>query len=210
MKVLTLAALMFLSVGLCPGQKASQNSVTANAAPGVAVIENSCSENRVRREPESSNRDPLQDLENQDRSERIRNEAIRQNEIRVAAGKDTAPLPSRNPITNPFPSPSSSHPYSYTYRVKINNTGEKKIVLLVWEYVIVDPKGIEIGRHRFSTAVSLRPGKTKTLKGYSSTPPGSIVDASKAGEPSESQRSERIVIEAIYYDDDSVWQRSSE
>lgn len=200
MKALTLVALAVLSGGLC----AAQTPPNENAAPGVAVVESGW-RGRFVRNP-ALDEDPIVALEDQDRSERIRNEVIRQNRIRVAAGKDVAPLPSRN-ATNRLP-PRRAHRYEYVYRVKIINTGVKKIRGVVWEYVLVDPStGSEIGRHRFRSEVSVGPGKSKTLFGYSTLPPASSVDANNAGEGPEGQHSEQVVIKRIYYDDNSVWER---
>ena len=87
----------------------------------------------------------------------------------------------------------------------------KKIRGLVWEYVLVDPStGSEVGRHQFTSKVSVGPGKSKTIFGYSTLPPVSSVDANNAGEGSEGQHSEQVVIKRIYYDDNSVWERAVE
>lgn len=204
MKALILVALAVLSGGLC----AAQTPPSENAAPGVAVVESGW-RGRLVRNP-ALDQDPLQPLEDQERSERIRNEVIRQNKARAEAGKDQAPVPSRN-AANRLPPPRPAHPYEYVYRVKIINTGVKMIRGLVWEYVLVDPStGSEVGRHQFASKVSVRSGKSMTLFGYSTLPPASSVDAKNAGEGSDGQHSEHVVIKRIYYDDNSVWERPVE
>ena len=201
MKALIFAVLTILSGGLC----AAQTPPRENAAPGVAVVESGW-RRRLVRNP-TLELDPLAPLENQDRQERYRSEVIRQNAINAAAGKDQMPLPARN-ATNSLPLPRPAYPFTYVYRVKIINTGVKKIRGLAWEYVLVDSStGSEVGRHRFTSGVSVRPGKGTILFGHSTLPPASSVDATKAGEGPESQHSEQVVIKTIYYDDNSVWER---
>lgn len=204
MKVLISLALLVLSCGLC----AAQTSTSGNEAPGVVVLENGWRRLWVRNP--ALDQDPLGILENQDRSERIRNEVIRQNSIRTSLGKEPAPLPARN--ANPPLSPRRRpHPYEYSYRVKITNTGAKKIRGLVWEYVLVDlSTGNEVGRHRFTSKVNVSPGKSKTMFGHSTLPPASTVDARSAGEKPEGQYAESVVIKSIYYDDNTVWVRAFE
>lgn len=203
MKVLILVALV-LSGGLC----AAQTPRDENAAPGLAVVENGW-RRRLVRNP-ALDQDPLRPLEDQDRSERIRNEVARQNRVRAAAGKEVTPLPSRN-ATNRLPPRRPAYPYVYIYKVKIINTGAKKIRGLVWEYVLLDSStGSEVGRHRFATTVSVSPGKSKTLFGHSTLPPASSVDANSAGDAPEGQHSEQVVIKTIIYDDNSVWERAVE
>jgi hypothetical protein len=204
MKILISLALVVLSCGLC----AAQTSTGGSAAPGVSVVENSWRRLWVRNP--ALDEDPLGILENQDRSERIRNEVIRQNSIRTALGKDPIPLPARN-ANNPVSARRRPYPYEYSYKVKITNTGAKKIRGLVWEYVLVDlSTGKEVGRHLFTSKVSVRPGKTRTMYGHSILPPASTVDARNVGEKSEGHYSESVVIKSIYYDDNTAWQRAFE
>jgi hypothetical protein len=201
MKLLVAVTLAILSCGLC----AAQAPTTEKAALGVTIVEHSW-RGRLVRNP-ALDIDPLLSLEDQDRSERIRNEVIRQNEYRAALGKEPAPLPSRN-ASSRLPQRRPPHPYEYLYRVKIVNTGNKKIRQVIWEYVLVDPAtGSEVGRHRFTSKVSVSPGKSQRLYGYSTLPPASIVDAEYAGQKSAGQHSERVVIKTIYYDDNSVSER---
>lgn len=202
MKVLISLALMVLSGGLC----AAQTPPSGNAAPGVTVVESGWRRFWVRNP--ALDQDPLRPLEDQEHSERIRQEAVRQNAIRAAAGKIQAPLPSRN-ATNPISPPRPANPFTYSYRVKIINTGVKKIRGLIWEYVFIDPStGKEVSRRRFASNVSVSPGKSKTLYGRSTLPPAISVDARKAGEEPEGQHSEHVVITRIYYDDNTIWERA--
>jgi len=200
MKILLSLVLIALSVGVC----VAQTPVNKSAAPGVLVVESGWRKISVRNP--ALDEDQITPLENQDRSERIRNEVMQQNRTRAGLAKDPVPLPARNapkPIT---PGP-PAHPFEYSYKVKIQNTGVKKIREIVWEYVLVDPStGSEVGRRRFTSTVSVGPGKSKTLFGYSTLPPTSTIDASSAGEKPEGQHSEHVVITKILYDDYTFWE----
>lgn len=202
MKALISVALAILSWNLCAAQTPSSDE---KAAPGVAVVEKGWRKILVRNP--ALDQDPLLPLEDQARSERIRQEAIRQNKIRADLGREQIPLPSRNAQVR-IPPPKAPYPFEYIYRIKIANTGVKKIRGLVWEYVLIEPsKGIEVGRHRFTNKLTVRPGDTKVLFGYSTLPPVSSVAAGSAGEESESRNLEQVLIKTIYYDDNSVWER---
>ncbi len=204
MKVLILLALIVLSAGLC----AAQTQPDENAAPGVVIVQKGWRRFLVRNP--ALDQDPLRALENQDRSERIREEVARQSRVNVAHGREPLTLPSRN-ATNPLPPRKPPYPYVYSYRVKISNTGAKRIRGVIWEYVLIDETtGSEVGRHRFESKVSVRPGKTKTLYGRSTLPPASRINAMQAGEAPEGQNSEHVVMKRIYYDDNSVWERATE
>jgi hypothetical protein len=204
MKALILITMLVLSGGVCAAQDPSPQS--GNAAPGVTIVESDW-RRRLARNP-ALDEDPLRSLEAQARAERIRSQALEQNRIRAAAGKDQSPLPSRNAPSRSQPF-NPTYPYRYVYRIKITNTGVKKIRGLVWEYVFVDPStGSEVSRRRFTSNAIIHPGKSKRLFGHSVIPPTGSIDASKAGEQPEGQHAEQIVITKIYYDDNSVWERA--
>ena len=201
MKIVLSLVLIALSVGVCVAQTPSNKS----AAPGVMVVESGWRKISTKHNSALDD-DPLAPLENQDRSERIRTKVIEQNRINAGLARDQAPLPSRNPIPPVQMSPHPSSPFDYVYRVKITNTGAKKIRAIVWEYVALDPfSGSELGRHRFTSTVSLGRGKSTTLFGYSTLPPTSTIDASSAGEKPEGQKSEHVVITKILYEDNTFW-----
>ncbi len=202
MKALILVTIVVLSGGICT----AQTQPGGNAAPGVTVVESDWLRRPVRNP--ALDQDPLSSLEAQARAERIRGAALEQNRIRAAAGKDQSPLPARNAPSNSQPF-NPAYPYRYVYRIKVTNTGVKKIRGLVWEYVFVDPStGGEVSRRQFTSNASIRPGKSKRLFGHSTIPPTGTVNASNAGEKPEGQHSEQVVITKIYYDDNSVWERA--
>lgn len=204
MKVLILIALVFMSWGLC----AAQTPPVGNAASGLTVVEKGWRKQLVRNPVLVEDQFAL--LENQAASERAREDARENNRMRVLAGKEPAPLPPRNAPVK-LSAPKARYPFVYVYRVKIINTGVKKIRGIVWEYLLIDrTTGTEVGRHRFVSKVSVSPGKSATLRGRSTLPSASSVDASEAGEAPEGQHSEQVTIKTILYTDKSVWERPVE
>ena len=204
MKVLISIAFMWMSWGLC----GAQTPPVGNAAPGLTVVEKSWRKLPVRNPALVEDQFAL--LENQAASERARQDAMEQNRMRALLGKEPAPLPPRNAPVKLSPS-KPPYPFSYVYSVKIVNTGVKKIRGIIWEYLLIDPTtGMEVGRHRFASKVSVGPGKSATLRGHSTLPPASSVDASEVGEAPERQHSEQVIIKTIFYSDKSVWERTVE
>ena len=95
---------------------------------------------------------------------------------------------------------------NYIYQVKLKNTGTKEIRSTTWEYLVFDTENqTEIGRHRFVDNTHIRPGKSATVVGYSTTPATTVIHATKAGK--DDQASERVVVSRIEYGDGTFWQR---
>ena len=96
----------------------------------------------------------------------------------------------------------------YQYDFNLRNTGAKRIVKVVWEYVFLDQTTkAEASRHRFVTRTNIRPGKSRILNGFSMAQPVKVVNVKNAGRSAEGQYSEEVVILKIDYDDGSVWTR---
>jgi hypothetical protein len=199
MKALFSAALMLLSPCLVAAQSASSHV----GAPDIVVVESSW-KRVVRRSPDTE--DPLSTLEAQDRAGRVRDEAIQQNKQRVEAGLPEAPLPPRT-VNPPRRSTRAPKP-EYVYEVKVNNTGAKRIRELVWRYVLLDPDtGREVSDHQFTSKVSIHPGRSKKVVGYSSPP--ALVSASRTNRDLRDQYTERVEIRRVLYNDGSVWESTS-
>jgi hypothetical protein len=201
MKPLKLLLLVILSAGSVAAVQTSTNSTDA---PGVAVVKSSW--RRVVRNP-ALDEDPTYANREQMALERARRETMRTNEVRQDLGLERLPMPSRPGVSK---LPSGAPSAEYVYEVKLTNTGQKTIRTLVWNFVVIEPQsGREVGQHKFTTLAGLRPGKSKSLSARSSSPPAGVVDASSVGKQARDQYSERIVIERIEYDDNTVWERAS-
>lgn len=101
------------------------------------------------------------------------------------------------------PLPSTERQVIYTYRAKVKNTGAKTIRVVHWAYAFLDPDTQQpLGLHRYSTKVTLRPGKSAELAGRSGSPQTSTVSAATVSKKLE----EMIVIFRVEYEDGAVWE----
>jgi hypothetical protein len=97
---------------------------------------------------------------------------------------------------------------SYVYRIKVKNSGAKKIESIQWEYQFLDPVTKEITDQReFWNKLNLSPGKSKKVEHYSPRQPTHVVGADQLGKKYGDQFTERVVIRKIVYTDGTVWQR---
>jgi hypothetical protein len=203
MKTLISALLILLAVG----SAAAQSSQTG--APGLDVVESSW-RRIARRNPALD--DPLRPLEDQAQAEHARNETVRRNRARAAAGKEPeqTSVPSRTIFSTPQSGRPSGAPASeYVYEVKVRNIGAKKINELVWQYVLLEPgTRREISRRRFTSKTSIRPGQSKKLAGRSALPPAEI-SVKQSSKKLRDQYAERIEIDSIKYNDGSIWESTS-
>jgi hypothetical protein len=142
------------------------------------------------------------------------NEALRaqrendiQNAIRARGSESRVPPPPRNKKTQDVPSSSMA---TYLYQVKIRNTGTKAIRVVDWGYIFTDPETQrEVGRHRYSNKVKIRPAQNNELVGRTSSPPTFVVDVKNTGKEPGKQLTEQVVIYRVEYDDGTVWQNPS-
>jgi hypothetical protein len=198
MKALNLALLM---LALAPAAL-SQPAPDAPDAPGLSVTQP-----KWRQEVRNPalDEDPFRANNDQREIERLKKEINKENNNRARSGQ-------RDLIRQPRPGSSSivldDIRVNYIYEVSVANNGDRPIRALVWEYVLVDPETqAEVGKHRFMSEASIRPGKSKRLVGRSTSPPAGIVTVSKAGKPTQAQYFERVVIHGIEYADGTVWER---
>lgn len=200
MKVPTLILLLLLlSTGIAAQSNSSRNP------PGVVVNGNKWQ--REFRNPMLDD-DPLRANEQQAQLQRATIETLRANAAILQSGsRDIRQLPV--PTVGVVPrNTSRSFGDGYVYRFRLGNTGAKKIVKVVWDYVFIDPATkTETGRHRFVNKTNIRAGKSRNLFGRSQSPPVRVVDARVAGRSTQGQYSEEVVILSIKYDDGSTWTR---
>lgn len=147
--------------------------------------------------------DPNKEANDRLAEERQRREIERLNERLREQNMPARDLPSRAAMSQARPAGIS---VSYEYEIKVTNIGNKKIRGIIWEYLFIDTATEkEIGRRRFASRLSLDPGKSKTIKERSSTPPTRTVDASKAGKKEKDLYQEQILIRKVVYEDRTEW-----
>jgi hypothetical protein len=126
-----------------------------------------------------------------------------QNAVRAKGSETREPPPPPRKVRTKSSSSTSRQIETYVYRAKIKNAGLKTIRVVDWGYMFIDPDTQqELGRHRYSSKVKIRPGQNSDLVGRSATPQTYIVNVKNAGK----ELSEQIVIYRVEYDDGSIWQ----
>jgi hypothetical protein len=100
----------------------------------------------------------------------------------------------------------------FQYRVTVKNNGKKTIRAVGWDYLFVvvkedakEPQ--EESRHSFASHQKIKPGESKELLHFSTTPPTRVINAEATGGEKPLPFLERVVINRIEYSDGSVWNR---
>ncbi len=96
----------------------------------------------------------------------------------------------------------------FLYQIKIRNTSAKTIEILFWEYQFkerINPANAE--SHNYLCGVNIKPNKEKELSIFSTSSPGSLINAESLGDKSGSLFVEKILINRVEYSDGTIWQR---
>jgi hypothetical protein len=102
------------------------------------------------------------------------------------------------------PAPAVRERDIYWYSVKVRNLAPLPIQTVVWGYVFRDPgSGVVQGVVQIRNNTTIKPGKSKTLEGYTQRPPSNV--ATVATLKSKKHEGESIVIVAVVFSDHTVW-----
>jgi hypothetical protein len=102
------------------------------------------------------------------------------------------------------PDPVITERYLYSYSVKVRNLAPLSIRTVVWDYVFREPgSGVVQALVQFHNEENIKPGESKTLKGYTERPPGNV--ASVAALKDTARKGESIEILEVVFSDHSVW-----
>ena len=203
MKTLKLSLLMILLAGSAAAQVPSSTS----GAPDVTVVKINW-----RWVGHNARLNEVRGSYNPDYALRTAVNTARMNEYISARDSGANPLPPRllsvPSVSDPIP---VVYPWSgFIYKFTVKNTGSKIIRHLVWEYSFTDPATQrKVGVRQYKSSVKIRPGMTADLVVRSSLPPIGTINATQAGQNSQDQSPEQMVIQRIKYADGSVWQRGS-
>jgi hypothetical protein len=150
--------------------------------------------------------DPMQASQDQADLDREQKIISRENANRARRGDAPIPQPPRE-IASTRRAASDGPSVGYLYEAQIKNTGAKPIRSIAWEYLVFDADTqAQVGRHHFVDTTKIRPGKSASLFGYSTTPAVSILSLSKSDKPKRNEYSERVLISRIEFDDGTFWQ----
>lgn len=174
-----------------------------SAPSDLTVLEKSWREIHVDSNPQNTN--PLQANEDHMRTTRAQKEFIRARD-NAQPNQPTEPSMPAPPL-KPIP-PQREMTTFYVYKIKVQNSGAKRIKEVDWEYQFLDPATHELLEQRQLTSqLNLAPGKTKVVEQRLTRKPTQVVRADQLDKKYRDQFTERVVINKIVYADGSVWQR---
>src|ERR1044072_1298756 len=86
----------------------------------------------------------------------------------------------------------------YAYKIKVQNTSEKVVEIVFWEYQFHDPTNPElVARRQFLCGVNIPAGKGKELEGFSLSGPSDVVDVKTLD--SKTPLQENVLINRVEY-----------
>ena len=97
--------------------------------------------------------------------------------------------------------------YAFLYKVVIQNTSNKTIKSIDWDYVVSNSKTQETERLEFAHDTKIAPGKTKELNVTARKPPARTVSVYALDKNERQGLDGQVVVVRIQYTDGSVWQR---
>ena len=94
------------------------------------------------------------------------------------------------------------------YKLSVKNRGAKAVREIDWDYVFTDAATHEeLGRHQFTSAERVGPGKGREFSFFIPTPPALRVSAYDLGRKERDGLEERVVVVRVLYEDGTEWRR---
>lgn len=98
--------------------------------------------------------------------------------------------------------------YGFRYKVSVRNEGAKAVREIDWDYVFTDAATREeVGRHQFTSAGRVGPGKEREFSFFIPTPPALRVSAYDLGRKERDGLEGSVVLVRVLYDDGTEWRR---
>lgn len=97
--------------------------------------------------------------------------------------------------------------YIFLYKVVFQNTSNKTIQAIDWDYVVMNAKTQETERLEFTNDEKIGAGKTKELSISARKPPSRTVSIYALDKNERQGLDGQVVIVRIQYTDGSIWQR---
>ncbi|MDT5270382.1 MAG: hypothetical protein QOH49_2568 [Acidobacteriota bacterium] len=98
--------------------------------------------------------------------------------------------------------------YGFRYKLSVRNGGAKAVREIDWDYVFTDAATHEeLGRHQFTSAERVGPGKGREFSFFIPTPPALRVSAYDLSRKERDSLEERVVLVRVLYDDGTEWRR---
>jgi hypothetical protein len=178
------ALFLCLLVAMAVTHTTSQDPARSQGPPDLIVLKQSCDEQLVFRDRDSSRHSAAAD-----------------------SGMDA--IPSAPDLFSHRRSAVSGF-MRYVYKVRVKNTGAREIQAVSWDYVVVDTgTQKEVARHQFHSKETVRPGKEATIEGTSASPPSKVVSVAALSKDAENPFTESVMLKCISYSDGTVWKDPS-
>ena len=199
--------LLALAAATAAGVNARQQQTPAPSdAPGVAVVKFSWDKERINweRDPFGGPVENFDEMRVRARNEKRIDDAKRGgspevDRIKREARADSAILQTARNQKGPAR-------YGFRYKVLVRNEGAKAVREIDWDYVFNDAATHEeLGRHQFTSAERVGPGKGRDFSFFIPTPPALRVSAYNLDRKERDGREERVVVVRVLYEDGTEW-----
>ena len=195
-------ALLLLSVTLAHAARAQ--TPAPPAGHGVEVVKHSWSKERINweRDPFAGVIESFDDARMRMRNEKRiedakRGSAPEADRIKTEARADDALIAARHR--------GKPARYVFSYKASLRNNGAKAIKEVDWDYVFYDAATREeVGRHQFTSAAKIEPGKKKEFSFLISSPPSRTISAHALNSKERESLTERVVVVRVLYEDGTV------
>ena len=209
------SALLFLACAFAPAPAQTQApappppSQQQAAPPDLAVVKFGWSKERINweRDPFGGPVENFDEMRVRARNEKRIDDAKRGggspdvDRIRREARADSAILQAARNSRGPAR-------YGFRYKVSVKNEGAKAVREIDWDYVFNDAATHEeLGRHQFTSAERVGPGKGREFSFFIPTPPALRVSAHDLGRKERDGLEERVVVVRVLYEDGTEWRR---
>lgn len=192
---------------LCLGSVATaQSPAVPNEAPELTIVKHSWTKERINWEgdPFGGPVENFDDLRRRRVDERRVERARGSGNIGEAA-KVERETRAEQVIKSRPPAPAR---YAFLYKVFVQNTSNKTIQALDWDYIFSSGNAdVETTRLEFTSEEKIGPGKTKELSVTARKPPAKTVSVYALDKSERQGLDGQVVVMRIQYTDGSVWQR---
>ena len=208
MKAKALLLIALATAAVHARQQQPPPQTTPADAPGVSVVKFSWDKERINweRDPFGGPVENFDEMRVRARNEKRIDDAKRGgspdvDRIRREARADSAILQAARNNRGPAR-------YGFRYKVSVRNEGAKAVREVDWDYVFNDAATHEeVGRHQFTSAERVGPGKRRDFSFFIPTPPALRVSAYDLGRRERDGLEESVVVVRILYEDGTEWRR---
>ena len=205
------ALLLLLACAAATAAYARQQPQQTTAAPaeasGVAVVKYSWDKERVNweRDPFGGPVENFDEMRVRERNEKRIDDAKRGGSPDVDRIKREARADSAILQTARLKGPPR---YGFRYKLSVRNESAKAVKEIDWDYVFNDAlTHEEVGRHQFTSAERVGPGKGREFSFFIPTPPALRVSAYDLGHKERQGLEESVVVVRVLYEDGTEWRR---